>query len=120
MIPEIGSGLRPAPGHYTQVVLTEVEVLQLGQPGQSVDVGDPVPAEVEPGEAGQALQGGHRDRGQTVGHQAQCVQIPLQTIECLVRENVIVNINIMLKITPRLLMFAQMLHCYTIIHQRNS
>ena len=52
-------------------------------PGHGVDVSDLVAAEVEPGEAGQGLQGGHGDGGQLVRDQAEGVQGALQTIECL-------------------------------------
>ena len=52
-------------------------------PGHGINVGDLVAAEVEPGEAGEGLQGGDGDGGQLVGDQAQGVQGALQTIECL-------------------------------------
>ena len=49
-------------------------MLPPNSPGHCVDVGDPVAAEVEPGEAGEGLQGGDRDGGQLVGDQAQGMQ----------------------------------------------
>ena len=91
-------------------------VLPIPIPGHGVDVGDPVAAEVEPGEAGEGLQGGDRDRGQLVGDKAKGVQGALQSIECLERK-IIKSLN-----TSRNSMFAQMLrnHKSEKIPRRNS
>ena len=91
-------------------------MLPPNSPGHCVDVGDPVAAEVEPGEAGEGLQGGDRDGGQLVGDQAQGVQGALQSVECLER-NIIKSLN-----TSQISMFAQMLrnHKSEKIPRRNS
>ena len=85
-------------------------------PWHGVDVGDPVAAEVEPGEAGKGLQGGNRDGGKLVGDQAQGVQGALQAVERLER-NIIKSSN-----TLQISMFAQMLrnHKSEKIPRRNS
>ena len=85
-------------------------------PGHGVDVGDPVAAEVEPGEAGEGLQGGDWDGGQLVGDQTQGVQGALQSVECLER-NIIKSSG-----TSQISMFAQMLrnHKSEKIPRRNS
>ena len=72
-------------------------------PGHGVNVSDLVAAEVEPGEAGEGLQGGDGDGGQLVGDQAQSVQGALEPVECLDR-NIMESLDL-----SQLLMFTQML-----------
>ena len=119
--------MSPSSCNHGKVILTEVQILQLWQPetyfllrlcflnlsylpGHGVDVSDLVAAEVEPGEAGQGLQGGHGDGGQLVRDQAQGVQRALQTVECLDRNNME-----LLEIHPS---FRCLPKCYAIINQR--